>query len=164
MAEKVFTAEELGLSPPKQDVFTAEQLGIGKPAEPQTFTAEQLGITPPKVEEPKPDEKPSILAGTKLGPEELQQPATGRNIQDIAAGPDLSQVPQIDASKMPTAQDRAKADFGITPEMSATEKALRTVKSGLYTGATGLEQTWLGGARIIADITGTHQDLSLIHI
>jgi hypothetical protein len=154
MAEQVFTAEQLGIASPKQDIFTAEQLGITKPAETQTFTAEQLGIKPTKVKEPEKEEKPSLLAGTKLSPEELQQPATGRNIQDIAVGPDLSQVPKLDTSKMQTEAERIEQEYGYKPEMSNLETTERFLKRAPLIAGTALGQGYLGIDRFAIDLFG----------
>lgn len=101
---------------------------------------------------PKDPNASSVLANTTLT---ANAPApTGRSFEEVAAGPDVSAVPKFDTTKMPTAEERAVSQFGITPEMGLGEKALRTGKAALYGASTGLEQTWLGGARMISDITG----------
>lgn len=104
-----------------------------------------------KAEEPKKEEKPSILAGTKLQPEE---PITPFN-SPLAP----NEMPVADVSKMGpgVAAERAQ-QFGITPDMGIGEQALRTAKNIGYRASTGLEQTWLGGARLISDITGLHKE------
>ena len=117
--------------------------GIKKAEEPKAET--------PKVEEPKKDEKPSILAGTKLGPEE---PITPFN-----SPPSPDEMPVADVSKMgPGVAAERAAQFGITPEMGMGEKALRTAKNIGYRASAGIEQTWLGGARLISDITGVGKE------
>jgi len=108
-----------------------------------------LSQAPAPAEEP-PVEKPSMLAGTKLEPELPVQP--------LSSPVDLESLPKFDASKMPTAEDRAVAAFGITPEMGMGEKTLRTAKSSLKDASNALEQKWLGGARLISDITGLKKE------
>ena len=110
--------------------------------------------TAPKVEEPKKDEKPSILAGTKLGPEERVTPFNS------PVGPEEMPTSLYtgDISKMPTAAETKAAQFGITPEMDTTDKVLRTTKNLAYRASTGFEQIWLGGARLISDITGVGKE------
>jgi GNAT superfamily N-acetyltransferase/Ca2+-binding EF-hand superfamily protein len=103
---------------------------------------------------PESDLKANLLAGTKLSPD--APPMGNRMISEVGQAeiPELKNLPKLDASKMPTAEDRAAAQFGVTPEMGTGEKALRTAKGSLYGASTGLQQTWLGGARMISDITG----------
>jgi hypothetical protein len=110
----------------------------------------QWVIPPPVV-----DSKPSILAGTTLP---ADAPPMGNRMISEVGTPNLSEVPKFDVSKMPTEAERAAATFGLTPEMGMGEKALRTVKAAGYGASTALQQTWLGGARMIADMTGLHQD------
>ena len=107
-----------------------------------------------KVEEPKKDEKPSILAGTTLPPEQPVNPFNS------PVGPDEMPTSLYtgDISKMPTAAETKATQFGITPEMGAGEQALRTAKNLAYKASTGFEQTWLGGARLIADATGVGKE------
>ena len=62
---------------------------------------------------------PSVLAGTTL-PANAPAP-TGRSLKEAIAGPDLSAIPKFDISKMPTAEERAAAQFGLTPEMGIGE-------------------------------------------
>jgi len=100
---------------------------------------------------PKIEEKPSLLAGTTLQPEE---PITPFN-----SPADLESLPKLDASKMgPTAAETKAAQFGITPEMGATEQALRTAKNAAYRASSAFEQGWLGGARLISDVTGVGKE------
>jgi hypothetical protein len=110
--------------------------------------------TAPKVEEPKKDEKPSILAGTTLPPEQPVNPFNS------PVGPEEMPTSLYtgDISKMPTAAETKAAQFGITPEMGAGEQALRTGKNLAYRASTGFEQIWLGGARLISDITGVGKE------
>jgi hypothetical protein len=107
-----------------------------------------------------PVEKPmgSLLSGTTL-PKDAP-PMGNRMIEEVGVAPlpILKDLPKFDASKMSTAEERAKASFGLTPEMDATDKALRTLKSGAYAASTGLQQTWLGGARLISDLTGVNKE------
>lgn len=102
--------------------------------------------------------KGSVLAGTKLPTD--APPMGNRMLTEVGQAPipALKDLPKFDTSKMPTAEDRAVAQFGITPEMGIGEKALRTAKGSLYGASTGLQQTWLGGARMISDITGLGQE------
>ena len=124
----------------------------------QTKPAAALTATPAPAE---PNAQPGLLAGTTMPPQEgeyfPEKSVVGYG-KDITAPPDVSQTPQMDVSKAPSAADVAARQFGITPEMSETEKALRTGKSMLYGASTGLEQTWLGGARLISDFTGLGKD------
>jgi hypothetical protein len=122
------------------------------PPEPTLSPEEQMMSSSVGQVAPQDPNAPSLLAKTTLPAN--APPSTGRSFEESIAGPDISAVPKFDASKMPTAEDRAVAQFGITPEMGIGEKALRTGKASLYGAATGLEQTWLGGARMISDITG----------
>ena len=103
---------------------------------------------------PESDLKAGLMAGTKLSPD--APPMGNRMISEVGQAPlpITKEIPQFDNTKMPTAEDRAATQFGLTPEMGMGEKALRTAKGSLYGAATGLEQTWLGGARMISDITG----------
>jgi hypothetical protein len=111
----------------------------------------------PKVEEPKKDEKPSILAGTTLPAD--AEPMGNRDITEVGSMlPGVRELPKFDVSKMPSAAETKAAQFGITPEMDATDKALRTAKNLAYRASTGFEQTWLGGARLISDITGVGKE------
>ena len=112
----------------------------------------------PKIEEPKKDEKPSILAGTTLPAD--AEPMGNRDITEVGTPlPGLADLPKLDASKMgPTAAETKAAQFGITPEMDTADKALRTAKNLAYRASTGFEQTWLGGARLISDITGVGKE------
>ena len=107
-----------------------------------------------KAEEPKKEEKPSILAGTTLPPEQPVNPFNS------PVGPDEMPTSLYtgDISKMPTAAETKATQFGITPEMGAGEQALRTAKNLAYKASTGFEQTWLGGARLIADATGVGKE------
>ena len=116
------------------------------PQETKAFDPDAYLSQAPAPEAESPAEKPSILAGTKLAPEQ--------RITPFNSPADLESVPKFDVSQMPTAEDRAAAEFGISPEMGMGEKALRTAKGSLYGASKGLEQTWLGGARMISDITG----------
>jgi len=110
------------------------------------------------VQDLPPSEKAGLLSGTTLPAD--APPMGNRMIEEVGVAPlpILKDLPKLDASKMPTAEDRAKAQFGITPEMGMGEKALRTLKSGAYAASTGLEQTWLGGARLISDLTGVNKE------
>lgn len=115
------------------------------------FLINNQWVTPP----PPVDSKPSILAGTTLP---ADAPPMGNRMISEVGTPNLSGVPKFDVSKMPTEEERAAARFGLTPEMGMGEKALRTAKAAGYGASTALQQTWLGGARMIADMTGLHQD------
>jgi hypothetical protein len=130
--------------------YTGEIAPVEKPTVTPTFTP-YTGEVSPAV---KPSETPSLLAGTTLSPE--APPMGNRMISEVGVEPlpITRELPKADVSKMPTAEDRAVSQFGITPEMGFGEKALRTAKGSLYGASTGLEQTWMGGARMISDITG----------
>lgn len=109
----------------------------------------------------EPNAQAGLLAGTTMPPQEgeyfPEKSVVGYG-KDITAPPDVSQTPKMDVSKAPSAAETAARQFGITPEMSEAEKALRTGKSILYGASTGIEQTWLGGARLISDFTGLGKD------
>ena len=109
----------------------------------------------------EPNAQAGLLAGTTMPPQEgeyfPEKSVVGYG-KDITAPPDVSQTPKMDVSKAPSAEETAARQFGITPEMSEAEKALRTGKSILYGASTGIEQTWLGGARLISDFTGLGKD------
>ena len=121
------------------------------PAEPILSPEEQMMSSVGQTSPQKDSE--SVLAGTTLPAD--APPMGNRKIEEVGTPlPGMRELPQFDTSKMPTAEDRARAQFGITPEMGMGEKALRTAKGSLYGAATGLQQTWLGGARMISDITG----------
>ena len=146
---KGFSFEE-ALQPATKGFSFEEALPV-KP-EPTLSPEEQMMSSSVGQVSPPEQNAPSLLAKSALPAN--APPPTGRSLEESIAGPDVSAVPKIDVSKMPTAEDRAVAQFGLTPEMGLGEKALRTGKASLYGAATGLEQTWLGGARMISDITG----------
>lgn len=144
-----------GVSPEDQSKYS-----LGKPPveesinEGAAFGGMHIKKATPLVEA-KEDPK-GLLSDTKLSPN--AEPATGRSLSESLSGADVSQVPKIDTSKMSTAEDRAVADFGISPDMSFGEKALRSAKGSLKDASNALEQKWLGGARLIADITGVNKE------
>lgn len=122
------------------------------PVEPTLSPEEQMMSS---VGQTSPQQAPAgMLAGTKLPAD--AGPMGNREISEVGVAPvpGLKDMPVLDSSQMPTAEDRAKAQFGITPEMDMGDKAMRTVKGALYGASTGLQQRWLGGARMISDITG----------
>ena len=146
MAFEKYTGE---VEAPKVEAYAPYTGEVETPKEAK-FVPYKGEIEAAKAEEPKKDEKPSILAGTTLPPEQPVNPFNS------PVGPDEMPTSLYtgDISKMPTAAETKAAQFGITPEMGAGEQALRTAKNLAYRASTGFEQTWLGGARLIADATG----------
>jgi len=159
MAFDIAGAKKAGYSDAEIAGFLGQQSKFDVPA------AVKSGYTYPEIINhlSKPVEKPAesaeykagLLSGTTLPAN--APPVDNRMISEVGT-PNLSEVPKFDFSKMPTEEERQAARFGITPEMGMGEKALRTVKAAGYGASTALQQTWLGGARIIADLSGTHQD------
>jgi len=124
-------------------------------AAPEDDLAAQFGgkkvvaVEPPK-EEPKKDEKPSILAGTKLGPEERITPFNS------PVGP--TEMPTSlytgDISKMSTAADRTKAAYGVTPDMNAVEAFGQNLKQIGRKASINFMQGWGGAAQFAQDVLG----------
>jgi predicted GNAT family acetyltransferase len=160
MAFDIAGAKKAGYSDAEIAGFLGQQNKFDVPA------AVKSGYTYPEiinhlsapVEKPadsKAEFKAGLLSGTTLP---ADAPPMGNRMISEVGTPNLSEVPKFDVSKMPTEAERAAATFGLTPEMGAGEKALRTAKAAAYGASTALQQTWLGGARMIADMTGLHQD------
>jgi hypothetical protein len=102
----------------------------------------------------------SVLEGTTLPAAEPVEAAPSpfapkaRSIKEIAAGPDLSEVPKFDVTKMPTAEERAKAEYGYAPEMGNLETAARFAKRIPGQVGRGLAQGYLGIDRFALDMMG----------
>ena len=150
MAFEKYTGE---VEAPKVEAYAPYTGEVETPKEAK-FVPYKGEIEVAKAEEPKKDEKPSILAGTTLPPEQPVNPFNS------PVGPDEMPTSLYtgDISKMPTAAETKAAQFGITPEMGAGEQALRTAKNLAYRASTGFEQIWLGGARLISDVTGVGKE------
>lgn len=99
----------------------------------------------PKEEPPK-EEKPSILAGTKLGPEE--------RITPFNSPADLSSLPKFDTSKMSTAAERTKAAYEVTPDMNAAEAFGQNLKQIGRKASINFMQGWGGAAQFAQDVLG----------
>ena len=150
MAFEKYTGE---VEAPKVEAYAPYTGEVETPKEAK-FVPYKGEIEAAKAEEPKKDEKPSILAGTTLPPEQPVSPFNS------PVGPDEMPTSLYtgDISKMPTAAETKAAQFGITPEMGAGEQALRTAKNLAYRASTGFEQIWLGGARLISDVIGVGKE------
>ena len=150
MAFEKYTGE---VEAPKVEAYAPYTGEVETPKEAK-FVPYKGEIEVAKAEEPKKDEKPSILAGTTLPPEQPVNPFNS------PVGPDEMPTSLYtgDISKMPTAAETKAAQFGITPEMGAGEQALRTAKNLAYRASTVFEQIWLGGARLISDVTGVGKE------
>ena len=102
----------------------------------------------------------SVLEGTTLPAVEPVGTAPSpfapkaRSIKEIAAGPDLSEVPKFDTSKMPTAEEQIKAEYGYDPEMGNLETAARFAKRIPGQVGRGLAQGYLGIDRFALDMMG----------
>jgi hypothetical protein len=119
------------------------------------LTAERQAKTEaPKVEEPKTPEKPSLLAGTTLPAD--AGPMGNREISEVGTAPlpILKDLPKFDVSKMETAEERAKREYGYTPEMTPLETAARFGKRAITAGGVGLMQGYLGVDRFALDMLG----------
>jgi hypothetical protein len=126
-----------------------------KPAEPIVSPEEQMMSSVGQTSQQQPSA--GVLSGTTLPAN--PPPMGNRDISEVGTAlPITKDLPKLDVSQMPTAEERAVANFGISPEMGFGEKALRTAKGALYGASTGLEQSWAGGARLIADITGINKE------
>jgi len=141
--------------------------GVGKVRFPDNMsqadivTAIERDILPgAKKEEVPATETKSVLEGTTLPAVEPVEAAPSpfapkvRSIKEIAAGPDLSEIPKFDVTKMPTAEERAKAEYGYTPDMGALETAARFAKRIPGQVGRGLAQGYLGIDRFALDMMG----------
>ena len=164
MAFDIAGAKKAGYSDAEIAVFLGQQNKF------DVTSAVKSGYTYPEIINhlSKPVEKPTqapesefkagLLSGTTLPAD--APPMGNRMISEVGVEPSpiTRDLPKFDVSKMPTEAEKAAATFGLNPEMGTGEKALRTAKAAAYGASTALQQTWLGGARIIADLSGTHQD------
>ena len=100
---------------------------------------------PPADKQPSAD-KPSILAGTKLGPEEQTTP--------FNSPVDLSSLPKFDTSKMSTSAERTKAAYQVTPDMNAAEVFGQNLKQIGRKASINFMQGWGGAAQFAQDVLG----------
>ena len=130
-----YTPEELGLTKPTaQKEYTPQELGL-VPTQ-KEYTPEELGLAPSAkpVEEPKKNEKPSLLAGTTLPPD--IGPMGNRDITEVGTAlPGTRELPKIDASKIPR-------------EWGVGETLLQSAKVGIPQLLQGFSTT---GFRVNAD-------------
>jgi hypothetical protein len=104
---------------------------------------------------PNKDTEESVLYGTKLTPSEEPSPYKApTSLAEAIKGPDVSEIPKINVSAMPSETDRVKESYEITPNMDLLNTTGTYGKRMLKKGAIGIEQGYGGIAVFAQDMLG----------